>query len=131
MTKLFTVALALLIQALLLSAQDAPKMKMAAPTKAVCVVHHLKDSTAHGVLFFTQKGQEIEITGEIMGLTPGKHGFTGLIDALISSAIAGSLGAASPARELQPTKGRHKAIRRCVRQDQVSDVKRQTVEYRP
>jgi len=65
----------LLVPALFLSAGQAPKMNMAAPTKAVCVVHPLKDSQAHGILVFTQEGDKVAITGEIVGLTPGKHGF--------------------------------------------------------
>jgi len=75
MRKLCTVTLVLLIPTLCLNAQEAPKMKMAAPTKAVCVVHPLKDSQAHGKVVFTQKGDQVEITGVIVGLTPGKHGF--------------------------------------------------------
>jgi Cu-Zn family superoxide dismutase len=75
MTKLCTVTLALLVPALLLSAGQPPNVKMAAPTKAVCVVHPLKDSQAHGIVVFTQKGDHVEISGKIMGLTPGKHGF--------------------------------------------------------
>jgi Cu-Zn family superoxide dismutase len=73
MTKLCTVTLAVLIPTLLVSAQ--PPAKMAAPTKAVCVVHPLKDSHVHGIVVFTDKDGRVEITGEIMGLTPGKHGF--------------------------------------------------------
>jgi Cu-Zn family superoxide dismutase len=75
MMKLCTVAVAVLIPTLLLRAQETPKLKMAGPTKAVCVVHPLGDSKVHGLVVFTQKGDKVEITGEIMGLTPGKHGF--------------------------------------------------------
>jgi Cu-Zn family superoxide dismutase len=75
MTKLWTLALALLVPTVLWSQGDAPKAKMSAPTKAVCVLHPLKDSKVHGVVVFTVKGKDIEIKGEIMGLTPGEHGF--------------------------------------------------------
>jgi superoxide dismutase, Cu-Zn family len=82
MTKLCTLTLTLLIPTLLWSAGEAPKevgkeavMKMAGPTKAVCVLHHTKDSKVHGVVVFTVKGNAIEVTGEVVNLTPGLHGF--------------------------------------------------------
>jgi Cu-Zn family superoxide dismutase len=46
-----------------------------APTKAICVMQSLSGSKVTGVVYFTQKGDMIEITGEIKGLSPGKHGF--------------------------------------------------------
>jgi Cu-Zn family superoxide dismutase len=46
-----------------------------APTKAICVMQSLSDSKVTGVVYFTQEGDAIRITGEIKGLTPGKHGF--------------------------------------------------------
>lgn len=49
--------------------------KTTVPTKAVCVVHPLSDSKVSGVVYFTQKGDEVEISGEIKGLSPGLHGF--------------------------------------------------------
>jgi Cu-Zn family superoxide dismutase len=55
-------------------AQGTDKMA-AAPTKAVCVLQSLSDSKVTGVVYFTQKGDMIEVTGTISGLTPGKHGF--------------------------------------------------------
>jgi Cu-Zn family superoxide dismutase len=73
MTRLCTVTLAVLVPALLLNPQ--PPRERPAPTKAVCVVHPIKDSQVHGVVVFTEKDGKVEITGEIMGLTPGKHGF--------------------------------------------------------
>jgi Cu-Zn family superoxide dismutase len=74
MTKLCSVALAVLIPTVLLNAQ--PAAKMAGPTKAVCVVHPLgKDGHVHGIVVFTEKDGKVEITGAIVGLTPGKHGF--------------------------------------------------------
>jgi Cu-Zn family superoxide dismutase len=82
MTKLCCAVLALLLPALLLGAGDVgpanggePAIKMAGPAKAVCVLHPLKDSKVHGVVVFTQKGDDIEVNGEIVGLTPGLHGF--------------------------------------------------------
>jgi Cu-Zn family superoxide dismutase len=80
MSKFATVTLVLLAGALCLSAQHAPvavqgKDKAAPVTKAVCVMTPLSGSKVAGVIYFTQKGDEIEITGEITGLTEGLHGF--------------------------------------------------------
>jgi Cu-Zn family superoxide dismutase len=43
--------------------------------KAVCSVLPIKDSGVSGIIFFTKKGNKVEITGKLFGLTPGKHGF--------------------------------------------------------
>uniref|UniRef100_A0A096X937 Superoxide dismutase [Cu-Zn] n=1 Tax=Perinereis nuntia TaxID=460893 RepID=A0A096X937_PERNU len=40
--------------------------------KAVCV---LKSDVIDGTVFFEQSGDTVKVTGEIKGLTPGKHGF--------------------------------------------------------
>lgn len=51
-------------------------IKPAMVTKAICVVSPIGGKgKVHGVLVFVQKGKEVELTGEITGLTPGKHGF--------------------------------------------------------
>jgi Cu-Zn family superoxide dismutase len=50
-------------------------MTQEGPTKAVCVLTPTKGQKVSGVVVFTRKGSEIEITGEITGLTPGPHGF--------------------------------------------------------
>jgi Cu-Zn family superoxide dismutase len=45
-------------------------------TKAVCVIAPVGGKgVVNGVLYFTQKGKTVEITGEVTGLKPGKHGF--------------------------------------------------------
>jgi Cu-Zn family superoxide dismutase len=72
MKKLLAVALALLVSTLLASALA---QETRAPRKAVCVLHHTKGSMAHGVVYFAEKGDEVEVTGEIEGLTPGEHAF--------------------------------------------------------
>jgi Cu-Zn family superoxide dismutase len=43
--------------------------------KAVCVVVPMSKTKVHGVIYFTQKGHTVEISGEVGGLAPGKHGF--------------------------------------------------------
>src|SRR5262245_15772205 len=47
----------------------------AGPNQAICVIQPLSDSKVSGVVTFTKKGELIEVTGEIKGLTPGLHGF--------------------------------------------------------
>jgi Cu-Zn family superoxide dismutase len=69
-----TIALALFVPALLVSAADEHP-KMATVKKAICVIHGLGDSKVSGVVTFTQHGHDVEISGKIKGLTPGKHGF--------------------------------------------------------
>src|SRR5262249_21222263 len=49
--------------------------KMPGPTKAICVMTPLSGSKVHGVVYFTQKGDTVEVTGKIGGLAPGLHGF--------------------------------------------------------
>jgi Cu-Zn family superoxide dismutase len=49
--------------------------KQVGPKKAICVLTPTKGSKVSGKVTFTAKGDAIEITGVIMGLTPGKHGF--------------------------------------------------------
>lgn len=45
------------------------------PLKAVCELMATSGSKVSGKIEFTQKGDSVEIKGEIKGLTPGKHGF--------------------------------------------------------
>jgi Cu-Zn family superoxide dismutase len=81
MMKYATVTLALLFGAALLltprpgTTGGKDKDKVAPPTKAICVMQSLSGSKVTGVVIFTQKGDEVEITGKISGLTPGLHGF--------------------------------------------------------
>jgi superoxide dismutase, Cu-Zn family len=80
MTKFAAVCLASLAAVWLLTARpgetrNLDKANLAGPTKAICVVQPLSDSKVSGVVTFTQKGDEITITGQISGLTPGLHGF--------------------------------------------------------
>ena len=46
---------------------------MAAGVKAVCVMKG--DSAVTGTITFTQQDSSVNVTGEITGLAPGKHGF--------------------------------------------------------
>jgi Cu-Zn family superoxide dismutase len=87
MTRFATFTLAVLVPVVWLATTERgtpgvkPKgdgvMKMAGPTKAVCVIQPLKlgKGKVHGVVYFTQKGDMVHVTGKISGLTPGLHGF--------------------------------------------------------
>src|SRR5215472_1879620 len=80
MKKLGMVTLALLLPIVWFSAADAEqqekqKKKGGGVRKAVCVLHHTQGHKAHGTIWFTPEGDEIEISGEITGLTPGLHAF--------------------------------------------------------
>jgi superoxide dismutase, Cu-Zn family len=65
------------------NAQTAPAARAQAPqpqgtaqvTKAIAVVHPLGDSKVSGKVVFTQTRSGVEISAEITGLAPGKHGF--------------------------------------------------------
>jgi Cu-Zn family superoxide dismutase len=75
MRKLATAAAVLVSTVLLTAAErkaDAPKD---GPRKAVCVLSPTKGSDVHGVITFTQTDNGVEISGEVTGLKPGKHGF--------------------------------------------------------
>jgi len=74
--KLVAAAVALLASTLLLTAAEGEK-KADGPKKATCVLTPTKKSGGHvqGTVTFTQTDAGVEISGEITGLTPGKHGF--------------------------------------------------------
>jgi superoxide dismutase, Cu-Zn family len=44
-------------------------------TKAVCKLESKSGSKVTGTITFTKMGNDVQVTGEITGLTPGKHGF--------------------------------------------------------
>jgi Cu-Zn family superoxide dismutase len=73
MKKFVAVTLVLLAPALLLCAAEGDKHE--GPQKAIAVLHAASNSQVHGWVTFTQKDGYVEIKGEVMGLTPGKHGF--------------------------------------------------------
>jgi superoxide dismutase, Cu-Zn family len=47
----------------------------AAPTRAVAVLEHTKDSTVAGKVTFTKAEGGVKVEAHVTGLTPGKHGF--------------------------------------------------------
>ncbi len=73
----YTGAVVLLSTFVYSAAQDkkGDPHKEAGPMKAICVLTPTKGSKVSGKVVFTVKGDAIEITGAITGLTPGKHGF--------------------------------------------------------
>jgi len=75
MRKLGGVMLAVLVGIVCFNAADAQPPGEKGISKAVCVLHHTQGHKAHGTIWFTRRGGEVEITGEITGLTPGVHAF--------------------------------------------------------
>ncbi|HYV35352.1 MAG TPA: superoxide dismutase family protein [Gemmataceae bacterium] len=76
MKKFATATLVLLAAAWIVTARpSATHEQPAEPTKAVCVMQPFGDSKVSGVVTFTVQGGEVEVTGQITGLTPGPHGF--------------------------------------------------------
>ncbi len=76
--KLATLVVAGLLAPVLVTAGQAQKGEEVhedGPKKAVCVLMPTKGSKVFGVVTFTVKGDDVEITGAIYDLTPGKHGF--------------------------------------------------------
>jgi len=49
--------------------------EMAKVEKAVAVLQSTEGSKVSGRIFFTRTGAGIHVQGEVVGLTPGKHGF--------------------------------------------------------
>jgi Cu-Zn family superoxide dismutase len=82
LTRLTSIAGVLLLSTFLVTAAelnhkvaDQKEASKDAPTKAVCVLTPTQGSKVSGLVTFTQKADGVEISGEITGLTPGKHGF--------------------------------------------------------
>jgi len=74
MKKVVIALLALAAPIVLLGAKEE-QAKLDGPTKAVAVVHGFGESHVRGVVHFSATGDGVQISGEISGLTPGKHGF--------------------------------------------------------
>ena len=75
MKKVVIALVALAVPAALLGARAKEEARADGPTKAVAVVHGFGKSPVKGVVHFTATGDGVQISGEITGLTPGKHGF--------------------------------------------------------
>ena len=43
--------------------------------KAVCVLHPTEGNNVSGTVTFTQTGDGVQVSADVQGLTPGKHGF--------------------------------------------------------
>jgi superoxide dismutase, Cu-Zn family len=74
MKKLIAVALAFLLPVLPLGGADTGDTGEGTQ-KAIAVLHGVGTNRVHGHVTFTQKDGYVEVTGEVMGLTPGEHGF--------------------------------------------------------
>lgn len=72
-----TIAIGLGLVLVLPLAAQPPKTggPPAAVTEAIAVLHPTAGNKVQGVVRFTIHGDEVQVTGEITGLTPGLHGF--------------------------------------------------------
>jgi Cu-Zn family superoxide dismutase len=75
MKKVVIALLALAVPMVLLGAKEEEKAKHGGPTKAVAVVHGFGKSPVKGIVHFTVTEEGVQISGQLTGLTPGKHGF--------------------------------------------------------
>src|SRR5438094_5941691 len=57
------------------TAQAQPEEKSSAPLKAIAVLHPIGSNKVSGTVTFTEVADGVQVHAEIMGLTPGKHGF--------------------------------------------------------
>lgn len=55
--------------------KDRPRIQVPPPVKALCVLKPVGESKVAGTVTFVQRNGFVEVTAEIRGLTPGKHGF--------------------------------------------------------
>lgn len=56
--------------------QNRHKMQMESPVqKAVCILYPTAGNSVSGVITFTQTPDGVLVSGDVKGLTPGKHGF--------------------------------------------------------
>lgn len=76
MKKIVVLSLALsILSTLLVLSAGLSQPPQPTALSAICVVTPFQKSTVAGIVRFVQKGDTVEIIGEITGLTPGKHGF--------------------------------------------------------
>ena len=75
MKKLVIALLVLAAPLVLLGAREEEKAKHDGPTNAVAVIHGFGDSPVKGVVHFKATTDGVQISGQLSGLKPGKHGF--------------------------------------------------------
>ena len=76
MSKWLAIGL-LLLSPMLFTREVGPAQqpKPVVPAEAVAMLHATGNSGVHGVVRFSQKDGFVQITGQVVGLTPGLHGF--------------------------------------------------------
>ncbi|HUW06310.1 MAG TPA: superoxide dismutase family protein [Williamwhitmania sp.] len=75
-SKSFLLMAVLLVTALNGFGQNMHKMAMKSEVqKAVCILYPTAGNNVSGVITFTQTPDGILVSGDVKGLTPGKHGF--------------------------------------------------------
>ena len=75
MKKLVIALLVLAAPLMLLGAREEEKAAHGGPTNAVAVIHGFGDNHVKGIVHFTATDSGVQISGQISGLKPGKHGF--------------------------------------------------------
>jgi superoxide dismutase, Cu-Zn family len=73
--KTFFIGLALASFAALIALAQSPAAKSATSSKGVAVLHPTAGNKISGTVTFTPAADGVQVHAEIMGLTPGKHGF--------------------------------------------------------
>jgi len=69
------VALIFLVVSLYTARAQTPGEKPSAPLKAVAVLHPTAGSKVSGTVTFAEEADGVRVRAEIIGLTPGNHGF--------------------------------------------------------
>src|SRR6516162_1699260 len=75
MKKLVIALLVLAAPLVLLGAREEEKAKHDGPTNAVAVIHGFGDNPVKGAIHFKATTDGVQISGQLSGLKPGKHGF--------------------------------------------------------
>jgi Cu-Zn family superoxide dismutase len=91
MNRMVMVALVLAVGVVTLESNS--QEKAAKPQKAVAVMQPASNSKVTGVVAFSVRDEHVEVSGEILGLTPGSHGFHIHEYGDISALDGGSAGA--------------------------------------
>jgi Cu-Zn family superoxide dismutase len=69
------ITLVLLLLGGLAAKAQTPEAKSSTSSKAVAVLHPTADNKVSGTVTFTEVADGVQVRAEIMGLTPGDHGF--------------------------------------------------------
>ncbi|MBE0646811.1 MAG: superoxide dismutase family protein [Bacteroidales bacterium] len=77
-TRIIAITISLLFVVFSISAQDHAAMQMTASSeqlKAICVLYPTDGNEVSGIVTFTSTPDGVKVTADVLGLSPGKHGF--------------------------------------------------------